>query len=116
MPNPVVHWEIAVKNFDKAKAFYSGLFGWKVDSNNPMNYGIVDTAAGGINGGIFQAQKNMPQNYVTFYIQVDDLQKYLTKAESLGGKTCVPPTPIPNMGAFAMFNDPEGNMIGLFKG
>jgi predicted enzyme related to lactoylglutathione lyase len=39
---------------------------------------------------------------------VDDLQAYLDKAVSLGGSVMVPPTPIPNIGAFAMFHDPEG--------
>jgi hypothetical protein len=53
--------------------------------------------------------------YLTFYVAVDDLAAALVKAESLGGKTIVPPTPIPNVGAFAMFEDPEGHMIGLMK-
>jgi len=53
---------------------------------------------------------------LSVYVQVDDLQAYLDKAETLGGKTLVPPTEIPNTVTFAMFQDPEGNMIGLLKG
>lgn len=34
---------------------------------------------------------------------------------NLGGKTVVPPALIPNVGAFAIFSDPDGNHIGLFK-
>ena len=53
---------------------------------------------------------------LTIYIQVDDLQASLEKAESLGGQTLVPPRPIPSgMGAFAMFLDPSGNCIGLYQ-
>ncbi len=52
---------------------------------------------------------------VTFYVQVDDLDAYLKKAESLGGRTVVPPTEIPNMVTFAMFSDPDGNAVGLVK-
>ncbi len=59
-------------------------------------------------------QAGMPP-YVTFYAQVDDLQEYLNKAGALGAKTIVPPTPIPDTGAFAMFADPDGHMVGLFK-
>jgi predicted enzyme related to lactoylglutathione lyase len=41
---------------------------------------------------------------------------FLKKIESLGGKTVVPTTEIPNMVTFALFKDPEGNMVGLVKG
>ena len=50
---------------------------------------------------------------VTFYVQVDDLQAYLDKAESLGGKTIMPPMEIPDMVKLAVFSDPEGNVIGI---
>ena len=48
-----------------------------------------------------------------FYVGVDDVEAALTKAESLGGKTLVPPVEIPG-GIFAWFTDPEGNTVGLF--
>ena len=114
MAHPVVHFEIAGKNGTKLQEFYGKLFDWKIEIDPAMNYGMVDTGGEGINGGIFQAPPEAPP-YLTFYIQVDDLQAYLDKAVSLGGKTIVPPTPIPTIGAFAMFNDPEGNLVGLFK-
>jgi predicted enzyme related to lactoylglutathione lyase len=115
MPNPVVHFEIAGKNGKALQDFYSKLFGWTVDTNNPMNYGMVDTAVkSGINGGIMQTQGEMPA-YLTFYVEVDNLQSYLDRAATLGGKAIVPPTPIPGIGSFAMFHDPEGHLVGLFK-
>ena len=58
MPNPVIHWEITGKDAPKLQQFYANLFGWNVDSNNPMNYGLVDTQTeDGINGGIAQEQE-----------------------------------------------------------
>ena len=90
MPNPVVHWEIQTSNSDKVGEFFAKLFDWHVDSDNPFNYGMVDThAEGGINGGI--GGQGSGVNRVTFYVQVDDLDAYLKKAESLGGKTITPP-------------------------
>ena len=115
MAHPVVHFEIAGKDGKKLQEFYGKLFDWKIEVDPAMNYGMVDTGGGGgINGGIFQAPAEAPP-YLTFYIQVDDLQAYLDRAVSLGGTVMVPPTPIPNIGAFAMFHDPEGNLVGLFK-
>jgi predicted enzyme related to lactoylglutathione lyase len=114
MPSPVVHFEIAAKDAKKQQEFYAKLFDWKINANNPMNYGLVEPSAGGIGGGIFDAQgHNRPA--LTIYVLVEDIQSYLDKAEKLGGTTCVGPTPIPGTGSMAMFTDPEGNMIGLFK-
>lgn len=114
MPNPVVHFEIQANDPQKVQDFYQKLFDWHIDDNNPMKYGIVNThVEGGIGGGIGPTQDGVGR--VTFYAQVDDLQKYLDKAEQLGGKTIMPPTVIPDMVTLAMFTDPEGNIIGMVK-
>lgn len=113
MPNPVVHFEINSNVPDKLFSFYRDLFGWHVDANNPMNYGMLDThTERGINGGIGSAQG---YSGVTVYVEVDDLEAYLRKVEQLGGKTLAPVTTVPNMVTFALFADPEGNAIGLVK-
>ena len=113
MPNPVIHFEIQSNQAEKLQEFYAKLFDWHVDANNPMNYGMVDTRSQeGINRGIGPTSG---PNMVTFYIQVDDLQAYLDRAESLGGTTVMPPTEIPGAVTFALFTDPEGNKIGLVK-
>jgi hypothetical protein len=51
-----------------------------------------------------------------FYVHVDDIQQYLDKIESLGGKTMMPPREIPGVGSAAVFSDPDGNSVGLFTG
>jgi predicted enzyme related to lactoylglutathione lyase len=110
---PVVHWEISAQDPKKAQEFYAKLFDWNVDANNPMNYGLVQADGnGGIGGGIGPANGH---SGVTFYVGVDDLDTYLKRAESLGGKTVMPPTEIPGMVTLAQFTDPEGNLIGLVK-
>lgn len=109
MAQPVVHWEIMAKDFAKNQ-----LFGWQMMAFMP-EYAYVQTGGeGGIDGGILAAPPHVPPS-ITFYVQVDDLDAYLRKAESLGGETCVPPTPIPNIGSFAMFLDPDGLCLGLYK-
>lgn len=113
MPNPVIHFDILAKgDGKKAQEFYRGLFGWHVDDDNPMGYGIVDTHSegAGIGGGI---SGDGPFSNVTIYVGVDDLQAALDKAESLGGKTVAPPMVIPGVVSLAYFSDPEGNVIGM---
>lgn len=110
--HPVVHWEINARDPKALHGFYAELFGWKVNADNPMGYGVVTAGGGGINGGIGPAQ-GIPG--VTFYVRVPDLDAALRRAGELGGRTVVPPTHIPNMVTFAVFTDPEGNRIGMVK-
>jgi uncharacterized protein len=58
MGAPVVHFEIMGGKGNQLEKFYGELFGWKIDSNNPMKYGVVDTGGGpgGINGGVGTSQ------------------------------------------------------------
>lgn len=92
-----MHFELNVKNPKKTEQFYKKLFRWSIDSNNPMNYGLVKKGGkGGIGGGIGQLQFGQ-KPFVTFYVQVKDLKGTLRKVEKLGSKTIVPPTRIPNM-------------------
>jgi predicted enzyme related to lactoylglutathione lyase len=113
MANPVVHFEVTGKDGKKLQDFYAKTFGWQINADNPMNYGIVDNAGQGIGGGISAGDGGT--NQVTFYIEVDDPQAYLNKAEAKGGKTVMPVTEIPGMVVLAQFADPEGNVVGLVK-
>ncbi len=114
MGKPVVHFEIAGKDGKRLQDFYANLFDWKINADNPIGYGLVDTGGEGIAGGITGTQDGASPS-VTFYIQVDDPQAYLDKIESAGGKTVMPVTVIPDMVTLAMFADPEGNVVGLVK-
>ena len=114
MSNRVVHFEIIGKDGKKLQDFYAKLFDWKIDANNPMNYGMVPPEDSGLGGGIAAGQ-DMGPGHVTVYVEVDDLQAYLKKAEGLGGKTIMPPTAVPGGPEIAMFADPEGHVIGLAK-
>ena len=114
MPNPIVHWELNTKDAKKTQEFLASLFGWHVDANNPMNYGMIDThTEKGADGGIHDSDEAPKGTMV--YVEVDDLQAYLDKAESLGGKTVMPIVVIPNMVTMAQFSDPQGNVFGLVK-
>jgi predicted enzyme related to lactoylglutathione lyase len=114
MAHPVMHFEINAKDAKAAQRFYRDLFGWVVDTNNPMDYGTIDTRAEGrgINGGIGTSQE--ARSWLTFYVETPDPVDTLAKAESLGARTLMEPT---DMGVVtvALFADPEGNVIGLTK-
>jgi len=129
LDHTVVHFEIPANNPEKLSAFYKNLFGWTVDKM-PMgemgDYYLFRTRAGigpqdmekaqhtaGSDGGMMK-RMNESQRPVN-YIMVESVDDYAKRAEKLGGKIIVPKTPIPNMGAFAVAPDPEGNPFGIFE-
>src|ERR1700750_2595843 len=105
MGAPVIHFEIMGGKGAELESFYSKLFGWEINSNNPLKYGIVDTGGGpgGINGGV--GPSNDGGKRVSVYVQVEDLQAALDKAEKLGGKTILAPTEVPGGPKLAMLAD-----------
>ncbi len=116
MTAPAVAWfEVTGKDGPALQRYYGELFDWKVDDAG-QGYGLVEAAENGIAGGIGAAQDGGP-GQVTFYVEVDDVDAYLQKAEQLGGQTLVPPTTIEDFGlTFAFFADPEGHVVGLSQG
>jgi predicted enzyme related to lactoylglutathione lyase len=116
--NQVLWFEVVGKDGKQLRDFYSKLFGWKIqeDTTSGFDYGMVQGTDGGVGGGIGTSPDGSA-GFATFYVEVEDLDKSLAKAEKLGGKTVMPPTPIPGMNLkFAYFSDPEGHVIGLSKG
>jgi predicted enzyme related to lactoylglutathione lyase len=112
--NAVVHWEIQSKMPERLHKFYADAFGWKVDANNPMNYGMVASGSkDGIDGGIGGTQHSLSK--VLVYASVKSILDALSRIEGLGGKTIMPRTDIGPV-IMALYEDPEGNTMGLIEG
>ena len=119
MGQAVVHFEVMGKDAERLRSFYSQMFGWEIDADNPMNYGMVSREDNldqgiGIGGGIGPMPEGR-DGYVTFYVAVDDVEAAIRKAESLGGTRVMGPMEVPDGPEIALFNDPEGHMIGVVK-
>ena len=115
MSCPVMQWQILAKDPEGASAFYSGLFGWRVNSNNPLGYRVIDTgSADGIQGGIWPSPPE-GHNFVQLFIQVDSVADYVTKAEQLGARAIIPPQTLPEGDVLAVMHDPQGIPFGLLS-
>jgi predicted enzyme related to lactoylglutathione lyase len=120
MGYPVVHFEITGQDGPKLHSYYSELFGWDIDADNEMGYGLVQREGNtnpdgiGIGGGIATG----PQGYgghVTFYVEVPNVEESLAKAESLGGTRMMGPEEVMPGLTIGLFNDPEGHVIGVMQ-
>jgi predicted enzyme related to lactoylglutathione lyase len=125
MSGEVVHFEIPADNADRARKFYSSVFGWKMNTMPEMNYTMVGTGdsdengmpktPGHINGGM--GPRGGPLEHPVVTIQVDDVEAALQEIEKSGGTTLQKKMAIGDgaMGFTGYFKDSEGNTIGLYK-
>lgn len=111
MPS-IVHFEIPAEDLQRAKSFYSKLFGWKIESMQGMDYMMIDTY-GAPGGGMMKRMH--PDQQITDYIGVPSVDEYSAKVESLGGKIMVPKKAVPGMGYFVICMDTENNAFGIWE-
>jgi predicted enzyme related to lactoylglutathione lyase len=115
--NPDVSWfELQCADPAAAWDFYRELFGWEIKTSDTEGnlYGEVEPQDGrGIGGGIGSSHDGAP--HVNVYAQVDDLHKYLERAESLGGKPIMQPMDVDGHTSIAMILDPQGTWFGLYR-
>jgi hypothetical protein len=110
----VVHVEIPAANVEAAGKFYQELFGWKIQYDPTLNYSMWEASDGDSYGGFPQVSDEAPAGHVLVYIASDDIDADLKKVEQLGGKVLHPRAEIPQTGWFAFFQDPTGNVLGLY--
>jgi len=120
MGQPVVHFEVIGKDGEMLQRYYSDLFGWEIDADNPMKYGSVQREGNvnpdgvGIGGGIGPGAEGYA-GHVTFYVEVPDVEAALAKAESLGGSRMFGPDVVTEGVEIGQLSDPEGHVVGLVK-
>ena len=115
MGNPVAFFEVVGRDAEALQVFYGDALGWQMRPFPPIQgYAIADPGAeGGIGGGIGPAYDG-GRGHATFYVQVADIEEALAKIEGLGGRRAMGPIDAGSL-SFALFTDPEGHLVGLFK-
>lgn len=119
MKNTVNWFEIPVKNFNKAKSFYSTLFNAEISTmpHPTLKYGLLpsDLENGGVGGAIVEGDGYEPsaKGSLVFLNGGDDLAVPLSRVEKAGGKVILPKTSLGENGFMAHFEDTEGNRLAL---
>ncbi len=106
--------ELITNDVEGAKKFYGELLGWQLAAcpEAAMDYTIAKSGEN-LLAGIMEIPaeaKGMPPSWGG-YITVDDVNSTAEKAQKLGGKVCMGPEDIPNLGRFVVMQDPQGAMI-----
>jgi predicted enzyme related to lactoylglutathione lyase len=112
----IVWFEIPADNLNRAKKFYSSLFGWKINAFRGMKeYLHIDTGGADASPDGGMMKRKCPEQPIVQYVSVDSVTKFTTKIEKLGGKICMPKTAVPQMGYFAVCQDTEKNIFGIWE-
>jgi uncharacterized protein len=122
--NGVQHFDMPADDVERAKKFYSETFGWKIDKVPEMPYWMaytceVDekfmcTEPNTINGGFYKREeKSSPTPVVV--ITVKDIDASLEKIKENGGEIFHEKVQVGDMGLYAQFKDPEGNIMGVWE-
>jgi predicted enzyme related to lactoylglutathione lyase len=114
MMNPVVQWQIVARDAENVAQFYADLFGWRVRSDNALGYRMLESGNGrGIPGGVWPRGEE-GHNLVQLFVEVDDIDAYLRKAEAIGARVLVPRQSLPDGDSLAFIVDPAGLSLGLY--
>jgi uncharacterized protein len=126
LDHTIIHFEIPAKNVQALKSFYENVLGWKITQTpvGGMEYWIIQTVPTdekgmlqrpGVNGGLYPRTPDMPNATQVNYISVENIDEYITKVTTSGGKIIVPKQQVPTVGSIAVAADPEGNAFGLIQ-
>lgn len=118
--HPIVHIELSANDPAEAAKFYNSLFDWKIDHDGNLGYWMFtseEKRGGGFNKVGPNEDSFIPvkPGDVIFYVDTDDIDGTLARVESLGGKVIAPKSEIPTVGYYGIFQDPTGNVVGLFS-
>jgi predicted enzyme related to lactoylglutathione lyase len=124
--NPVVHFEMPAEDRKRMSEFYSKAFGWQTQQLGPEmgNYVLVMTTEsdnngpkkpGAINGGFYTKTDDMPAQYPSVVIAVDDIDQAMKKVSQSGGRVLGEPMDIPGVGKYVSFFDTEGNRVSMLQ-
>jgi uncharacterized protein len=112
----IVWFEIPADKPERAKKFYSAMFGWKIKPFPGMkDYWHIDTGGNDASPDGGMIARVHPKQPITSYISVPSVTKGIAKVKKLGGKICVPKMPVPGMGYLAVCRDTEDNEFALWE-
>ena len=118
-PGAVTWNELMTTDTNQAARFYSQLFGWEAQSN-PMpdaSMYTIFSKDGEQVAGMMAKPENLAQvpSHWMAYFDVADCNDSVQKARALAAQVNVEPTDIPEVGRFAVLQDPQGAVFSILQ-
>lgn len=109
--------ELLTDDVDRAKAFYGEVIGWRV-KEWPMGDQVYTLFAAGetdVGGAMKMPPEAEARPHWLSYVMVDDVDASASRAEELGATVPCAPSDIPQVGRFAVLQDPAGAAFAVYK-
>ncbi len=117
--NGTLCWaDLSTADVDKAKQFYSDLFGWNISAGEHDTSGYLHIRngkefIGGIPPSKFR-NPNAPPHWLSYFL-VADCDASASKAKELGGALYMNPSTTEGVGRMAIVADPQGAAFSIFQ-
>lgn len=118
----VVYFEIPCDNLSRAIKFYQQVFGWKMEKwEGPEEYWMINFGRSreeGIDGGLYRRKKRVHNSEPNAYlctISVPNVDEYVAKVKTAGGRIIEKKTEIPGWGWYAVLKDTESNQFAIME-
>jgi predicted enzyme related to lactoylglutathione lyase len=117
MHGQFIWYELTTPDVDAAQKFYPRFTGW---GTQPFDAEYMMWTTDGVPfAGVSRlseamAKEGVPPNWLA-YIEADDVDLTVKKAEAIGAKVVTGPGDIPGAGRYAVLTDPQGAMFGVYK-
>ena len=106
-------YELMTHDPEKAKAFYSALFGWSTGGGASYTEWVVEGAHVGGMMKIDPSWGPMPSNWGSYFM-VDDAEAAVARAKELGARVFMGPRAVGSTGIIAVLADPQGAMFSVY--
>lgn len=111
----ITHIDIPVSDMARASEFYNGLFGWQIAEIPGYEGYPMWQAPNKISGGGL-APRGEGFTQPRSYVEVDSIEETLAKVRESGGAVVMEKSPISETSWWAVFTDPDGNVVGVYEG
>lgn len=115
MVTTIAHLEIPADDIDRAKKFYTELFGWEFKEFGDSGYWLFSMERGTkpMGGGLMKRMR--AEQPILNYFEIPSIDEYSKKVRALGGTVVAEKTAVPEMGYYCVCKDTEGNAFGLWE-
>jgi uncharacterized protein len=118
MANHLSHFAVCVDDTERARAFYTGVFGWGFEPYGPPGFYRLHTDGPGKSGRVPGAMQKrfeiVPGVVLSGYectISVPKIDATIAVIQKRGGEILMPKAAIPGVGTLVRFRDTEGNVV-----
>lgn len=106
--------EIRTRDLERSQAFYSAVFGWKIESYPMETPGAMASTGAMPMVGLMQFPESVPLSVVP-YVTVEDCEAAAQRAVELGATLIMGKQAVEEMGWFTDVVDPWGNEVGFWQ-